>query len=236
MEWWKTLDHLELKLSLFSLSRMPIVFYLWVFEGFLKFNFRWTEIYASREDLIRENYIKFLSYPSRWFCFFNGLLAFMQCAMFICGLTFDICIIHVGTGTSFIKDFSVQRNIRKNEEHFECPDTLQTCSCWGCTKTFCIPLQNHLWYASKIGLSTEWYFSSKDAFHSHLSCLPHQHKRPDMQAISLLPFSSPQVIVRDQKHNRRQFLCSNHFLVSEIITLKKKKIYQKLMVKKCRGG
>lgn len=193
LELWETLDHLELKLSLFSLSGMLTVFNVWIFEGFLKFNFHWTEIYDSGGDLIRENYIKFLSYPSRWFCLFSGSLAFMQCAVFIRGLTFDICTIHVGTGTSFINDFSVQKNFRKNEEHhFGCTGTLHACSCWVFTKTFCISFLNHSWYISKMELSIEWYFrSSKDAFHPHLSCLPHQHKRPYIQAISFLPFSIP---------------------------------------------
>lgn len=189
--------------------------------GVLKFNFCQTEIYGSREDLIRENYIKFLSYLSRWFFLFSGSLAFMQCAVFICGLTFDIYIIHVGTGTSFFNDCSVQKNIRKNEEHLERSGTLQTCSCWAHTKTFCISFLNHSWYTSKIELSTEWYFSSKDAFHSHLSCLPHQPKRPYIQAISFLPFSSPQAMIQHQKHNRRQLSCSNHCIVSEITTLQK---------------
>lgn len=151
LELWETLDHLELKLSLFSLAGMLIVFYLWVFEGFLKFNFCWTEIYASREDLIWDNYIKFLSYPSRWFFLFSGSLAFMQCVVFISKfINFDICIIHVGTSTSFINDCSVQKNIRKNEEQSECTGTLQTCSCWAYTKTFCISFLNHSWYTSKI--------------------------------------------------------------------------------------
>lgn len=190
MEWWETLDHLELKLSLFSLSRMLIVFYLWVFEGFLKFNFRWAEVYGSREYLIWENYIKFLSYPSRWFCFFNGLLAFMQCAVFICRITFDICIIHVGTGASFIKDFSDQKNIRKK---------------WGISQDFCISFTNHPWYASKIELSTEWYFNSKDRVPSHLSCLLHQHKRPYMQAIHFCPSQVPRPWYKTKSISRGSF-------------------------------
>lgn len=107
--WWETLDHLKLELSLFSLSGMLIVFYLWVFEGFLQFNVCWTEIYGSREDLIREDYIKFLSYPSKWFCLFTESLAFMQCAVFICGLIFDICIIHVVTGIQVLSMISVSK-------------------------------------------------------------------------------------------------------------------------------
>lgn len=150
---------------------------------------------------------------------FQWVVGFYAVCHVHCGIIFDMCIIHVGTRTSFIDDFSVQKNIRKNEECFECTGTLQTCSCWAYTKTFYISFLNCSWYRSRIELSTEWYFSSKDAFHSHLSCLPHQHKWPYIQTISFLSFSSPQAVVQGQKHNRGQFLYSNHFLDSEIITL-----------------
>lgn len=48
---------------------------------------------------------------------FQWVVGFYAVCCVHCGLTFDICIIHVGTGTSFINSFSVQKNIRKNEEH-----------------------------------------------------------------------------------------------------------------------
>lgn len=162
---------------------------------------------------------------------------------------YAVCCVHLWTNfwhvyysccdwySSFISDISVQKNIRKNEEHnFEFTGTLHTCSCWAYTKTFCISFLNDSWCTSKIELSIEWYFSSsKDAFHSHLSCLPHQHKRPYIQAISFLPFTSPQALVQDQKHNRRQFLCSNYFLVSEMITLQKFKKKKKERIRSWRS-
>lgn len=115
--------------------------------------------------------------------------------------------------SSFINDFTVQKNIRKNEEHrFECTGTPHAYSCWAYTKTFCISFLHHPWYTSDIELLIEWYsIFSKDVLHSCLSCLPHQHKRPYIQAISFLPFSSPQTMVQDQKDDRSQFLCSRSF-------------------------
>lgn len=212
------------EVSLFSLSGMLIVFYLWVFEGFLQFNVCWTEIYGSKEDLLREDYIKFLSYPSKWFCLFSESLAFMQCAVFICGLIFDMYIIHVVTGIQVLSVISVSKRTLERMRNIIL-NSLVLCILVHVGHTprlFCISFLNDSWCTSKIELSIEWYFSSsKDAFHSHLSCLPHQHKRPYIQAISFLPFTSPQTLVQDQKHNRRQFLCSNYFLVSEMITLQK---------------
>lgn len=40
---------------------------------------------------------------------FSGSLAFMQYAMFICGLTFDICIIHVVTGVQVSSVISLSK-------------------------------------------------------------------------------------------------------------------------------
>lgn len=116
--------------------------------------------------------------------------------------------------SSFINDFTAQKNIRKHEERcFEYTGTLHAYSCWAYSTTFCISFLNHSWYTSEIELIIEWYsIFSKDMFHSCLSCLPHQHKRPYIQAISFLPFSSPQTMVQDQKDNRSQFLCSSSFL------------------------
>lgn len=114
--------------------------------------------------------------------------------------------------SSFINDFIAQKNIRKHEEQcFEYTGTLHAYSCWAYTTTFCISFLNHSWYTSEIELENDIPSLAKTcSIPVCPACLI--SKRPYIQAISFLPFSSPQTMVQDQKYNRSPFLCSSSFL------------------------